>query len=285
MSIAERPILENNGVAPGGGWSEGNRLSQDKKRTRKRHRHTDLEVRKTIQEDSSDDGLGFESLANKKQKKRTPLSENDYKNNDVSIKVNEDKVSKVETPSDQAESNKSTAKKIVATSKSSKSKKVYAMPGQKKDTPGELNGARIFYESLRQQNPNSKMAEEYLLKYGLLPYKEAAAIVKAQQELKGKAKSATKKKSNVEKSSTKTKGAKTKKKSKAKLKSGKSKSTKKKAKGEGRKKDTKKKNTKKALQLSSNESSSDESMIKNKKPRKSNKKSKRKAKRKVSKRK
>jgi len=70
--------------------------------------------------------------------------------------------------------------------KSTKPKKVYDKPGQKKDTPGELNGARIFYETLREQIPDSKMAQEWLLKMGLLPYEEAKAIVEAQQKSKGK---------------------------------------------------------------------------------------------------
>jgi len=82
-------------------------------------------------------------------------------------------------------------------------KKAFDMPGQKKDTPGELNGARIFYESLREQIPDSKMAEEYLLKYGLLPRDEAAAIVEAQLNSKGKSSTARKatQRSNTEKSS------------------------------------------------------------------------------------
>jgi len=75
----------------------------------------------------------------------------------------------------QVNSKKRSTKKKKAASK--KPKKVYDMPGQKKDKPGELNGARIFYESLREQIPDSIMAEEYLLKYGLLSFEEATAIV------------------------------------------------------------------------------------------------------------
>jgi len=286
MSIAKRLIPENDRVAPGGGWSKRNGLSKDNKRHKKRHRQADLEMRRMIQQDSSDEDLGKcnrEILANKKQKKRI-LFESDNKNNEEAAKVSTGKVLQVETPSDQVKSNKKTAKKMVASSKSSKSKKVYTMPGQKKDTPGELNGARIFYESLRQQNPKSKMAEEYLLKHGLLPYEEAAAIVKAQQKLKSKTKSVTTKKSNVEKNAKKTKGEKTKKvkkQSKVQMESGKPNSTKKKTKGARNKKDARKKNTKKALQLSSSESSSDEIMIKKTKPRKSTKKTKRKTKHKA----
>jgi len=58
--------------------------------------------------------------------------------------------------------------------------------GQKKPSPSELSGARIFYESLRKQNPKSNMAEAYLVKYGLLPKKEAERIVKKSMKLKEK---------------------------------------------------------------------------------------------------
>jgi len=81
---------------------------------------------------------------------------------------------------------KKATKKRASNKKTTKPKKKYDMPGQKKDTPNELNGARIFYETLREQIPESKMAEDWLLKYGLLPLEEAKAIVEAQQKSKGK---------------------------------------------------------------------------------------------------
>jgi len=75
---------------------------------------------------------------------------------------------------------KAVRKKKRSTKKKATNKKVYNMPGQKKDTPSELNGARIFYESLRKEIPHSKMAEGYLLKFGLLSYDEAEALVEEQ---------------------------------------------------------------------------------------------------------
>jgi len=88
----------------------------------------------------------------------------------VSLHVNsqnaEDDLLKVENPSSETDKpslkSKISNKKNVPTSK--RSKKTYDKPGQKKDTPGELDGGRIFYESLRKQNPKSKIAEDYLLK-------------------------------------------------------------------------------------------------------------------------
>jgi len=81
---------------------------------------------------------------------------------------------------------KTTKKKAKATKTKAakKPKKVYELPGQKKDTPHELDGGRIFYESLRKQIPTSMMAEEYLLRHGLLPKEEAEKIVERMEEAK-----------------------------------------------------------------------------------------------------
>eukprot|EP00495_Collosphaeridae_sp_1-RS-2012_P002604 TRINITY_DN2224_c0_g1_i1.p1 TRINITY_DN2224_c0_g1~~TRINITY_DN2224_c0_g1_i1.p1 ORF type:complete len:136 (-),score=36.84 TRINITY_DN2224_c0_g1_i1:64-471(-) len=59
-------------------------------------------------------------------------------------------------------------------------------PGQTKLPPSELSGARIFYVSLRKQNPKSKMAEAYVVKHSLLPRKEAELIAKNVMILKEK---------------------------------------------------------------------------------------------------
>jgi len=111
--------------------------------------------------------------------------------NPVSLQVNsqneeDDDLIKVEKPSSEIDkpSLKSKISKKKKVSSSKRSKKTYDKPGQKKDTPGELDGGRIFYESLRKQNPKSKIAEDYLLKHGLLTYDEATAIVALQQKTK-----------------------------------------------------------------------------------------------------
>jgi len=65
-------------------------------------------------------------------------------------------------------------------------RKVFDMPGQKKDPPSELSGSRIFYETLKTQIPESKMAEEYLLKFGLLPREEATRIWEELEKIKKK---------------------------------------------------------------------------------------------------
>jgi len=92
-------------------------------------------LRKDTAESQVDSSSDDEPLPNPKHTEPSPKTANRQKNTK--------KVSK---------------RKQTASSKSSK--KGYTMPGQKKDTPGELDGGRIFYESLRKQNPKSKMAEE-----------------------------------------------------------------------------------------------------------------------------
>ena len=59
-----------------------------------------------------------------------------------------------------------------------KAKKVYDLPGQKKDPPEEGDSLRKFYVSLRKQIPESVMAEQWLVEHGLLPADEAAKAYK-----------------------------------------------------------------------------------------------------------
>jgi hypothetical protein len=45
--------------------------------------------------------------------------------------------------------------------------------GQKYATPSPGNGDRVFYESLLAQRPDSEMAQEWCVNYGILPEEEA----------------------------------------------------------------------------------------------------------------
>merc|ERR1712130_279612 len=47
-----------------------------------------------------------------------------------------------------------------------KPRKQFEKAGQKKDTPGDMEGAFIFYDSLYRENPNSEMAEIWLMEHG-----------------------------------------------------------------------------------------------------------------------
>eukprot|EP01039_Chlorochromonas_danica_P010934 gene10934-12156_t len=48
--------------------------------------------------------------------------------------------------------------------------------GQKFPTPSPGNGDRVFYESLLQQRPESEMAQEWCLAYGVLPADQAKRL-------------------------------------------------------------------------------------------------------------
>mmetsp|Transcript_36490 Transcript_36490/g.71776 ORF Transcript_36490/g.71776 Transcript_36490/m.71776 type:complete len:107 (-) Transcript_36490:369-689(-) len=51
-------------------------------------------------------------------------------------------------------------------------------PGQKYPTPTPGFGDRVFYETLHRQRPDSLMAREWCLAYGVLSQKEAAKLAK-----------------------------------------------------------------------------------------------------------
>ncbi|GAB5031708.1 dna ligase 1-like [Nannochloropsis oceanica] len=59
-------------------------------------------------------------------------------------------------------------------------------PGQKYTTPTPGVPERIFYESLYEQNPESFMAQEYCVQYGILEEDEAMKIFKRVQARKAK---------------------------------------------------------------------------------------------------
>eukprot|EP00539_Tryblionella_compressa_P004420 CAMPEP_0178735490 /NCGR_PEP_ID=MMETSP0744-20121128/1917_1 /TAXON_ID=913974 /ORGANISM="Nitzschia punctata, Strain CCMP561" /LENGTH=93 /DNA_ID=CAMNT_0020387865 /DNA_START=8 /DNA_END=289 /DNA_ORIENTATION=- len=49
-------------------------------------------------------------------------------------------------------------------------------PGQKYPTPTPGFGDRVFYESLLKQRPDSEMAQEWCVNYGVLSYKKAEKL-------------------------------------------------------------------------------------------------------------
>ena len=66
-----------------------------------------------------------------------------------------------------------------AATKAGRTKKVYSLAGQRKDTPSELDPFRMFYESLyHERGEESEMAERWCVVHGVLDEKLAAAIVK-----------------------------------------------------------------------------------------------------------
>uniref|UniRef100_A0A7S2U999 Uncharacterized protein n=1 Tax=Attheya septentrionalis TaxID=420275 RepID=A0A7S2U999_9STRA len=68
-------------------------------------------------------------------------------------------------------------------------------PGQKYPTPTPGFGDRVFYETLYRQRPESIMAQEWCVNYGVLPTEEAAKmykkVLKRKQNKGGTASSST----------------------------------------------------------------------------------------------
>ena len=61
--------------------------------------------------------------------------------------------------------------------------------GQKHPTPTPGNGDRVFYETLYNQRPDSEMAQEWVVAYGVLPEEDAAKLYKKIMKRKAAAKS------------------------------------------------------------------------------------------------
>ncbi|KAL9257896.1 hypothetical protein AKJ16_DCAP16617 [Drosera capensis] len=55
-------------------------------------------------------------------------------------------------------------------------RKIYDLPGQKREPPEERDPLRIFYETLYQQVPSSEMASIWMMESGLLPAEEAKEV-------------------------------------------------------------------------------------------------------------
>jgi hypothetical protein len=64
--------------------------------------------------------------------------------------------------------------------------KVELKPGQKFPTPTRGFGDRVFYETLLKQVPDSEMAQEWCVNYGVLPRSEAERLYKIIMKRKGK---------------------------------------------------------------------------------------------------
>eukprot|EP00953_Heterococcus_sp_UTEX-ZZ885_P023876 13098-Heterococcus_DN1.PRE.4 len=58
-------------------------------------------------------------------------------------------------------------------------------PGQKYPTPSQGSADRVFYESLYRQKPQSEMAQDWCIAYGVLPHNEAGRLYKAACKRKG----------------------------------------------------------------------------------------------------
>ncbi|XP_038897144.1 uncharacterized protein LOC120085300 [Benincasa hispida] len=80
------------------------------------------------------------------------------------------------------EKSKSSKKELKSLKKETKQKKVYDLPGQKRDPPEERDPLRIFYETLHNQIPHSEMAQFWMMESGLLSKEEAKKVFEKKQK-------------------------------------------------------------------------------------------------------
>ncbi|XVF73913.1 hypothetical protein PTKIN_Ptkin13bG0019100 [Pterospermum kingtungense] len=73
-------------------------------------------------------------------------------------------------------------KKAAAQKEGKRERKVYDLPGQKRDPPEERDPLRIFYETMYKQIPHSEMAEFWMMESGLLPLAEAKKVFEKKQK-------------------------------------------------------------------------------------------------------
>lgn len=82
---------------------------------------------------------------------------------------------------DKKKKKKKGAKEAELIAAKKREKKVYDLPGQKRDPPEERDPLRIFYETLYEQVPNSDMAAIWMMESGLLPKEEAKKVFERKQ--------------------------------------------------------------------------------------------------------
>ncbi|XP_010459679.1 PREDICTED: uncharacterized protein DDB_G0283697-like [Camelina sativa] len=87
--------------------------------------------------------------------------------------------------------------------KKKRERKVYDLPGQKRDQPEERDPLRIFYESLYKQIPTSDMAQIWLMESGLLPAEKAKKVLEKKLQKGGKFSSPTKSAASTPRSNNK----------------------------------------------------------------------------------
>ena len=118
----------------------------------------------------------FVSMPPKKTEKesKSPKS-SDKKSSKSSSKSSKTKDSKKKS-STKKSSSKDKKKSKTSTKTEKAPAKKFDLPGQKKETPEELDAIRMFYESAYQENPNSEMAARWCLLHGLLPSAVATTL-------------------------------------------------------------------------------------------------------------
>ncbi|KAA8528751.1 hypothetical protein F0562_036106 [Nyssa sinensis] len=96
-------------------------------------------------------------------------------------KKSSSKTDAVQKKKKKKEEKKKGAKEVQQNGKK-REKKLYDLPGQKRDSPEERDPLRIFYETLYKQVPNSEMAAFWMMESGLLSKEVAKKVYEKKQK-------------------------------------------------------------------------------------------------------
>ncbi|XP_048444120.1 transcriptional regulator ATRX homolog [Pyrus x bretschneideri] len=155
---------------------------------------TGREAAKVKKEDKMDQDWDKATKAKPKQEARVKKEENGGDSNEeLGLKprkgsnskpqkeIKDNKVKKMEEEEEE-KGKKRKASEAATEEKKKREKKVYDLPGQKKDPPEKKDPLRQFYESLHEQIPSSEMAQFWMMEYGLLPKVEAEKVFEKKQK-------------------------------------------------------------------------------------------------------
>lgn len=124
----------------------------------------------------------------KKQQKKHQEEEEGDQEEEAADEEEEKPAAKKKAPASKAKKQKEGGEDATgaaaAAAPSQRPKKVYDMPGQTRDAPGEEDPLYKFYMSLLEQRPESEMARKWAVQHGLLPKDEALEWL-AQNRKKG----------------------------------------------------------------------------------------------------
>ncbi|XP_027090116.1 uncharacterized protein [Coffea arabica] len=156
--------------------------SEDAKTVKKeRVKDEDEETLDSLKKKKPNNATQKEAKARKEETKRVKKEEADEDFEQSPPKKSSNKSSDKKKRKKEEEIKKKGAKETEQTAKK-REKKVYDLPGQRRDPPEERDPLRIFYETLYEQVPNSEMAAIWMMESGLLPKEAAKKIFEKKQK-------------------------------------------------------------------------------------------------------
>eukprot|EP01040_Poterioochromonas_malhamensis_P009667 gene9667-10494_t len=184
---ASKPVVKKEKKTPAKG----------KKETRGRKRKVEDEDEEEEEEDQSEDG----SEENESDEDEDEEEDDENDDEDDEEENNVDEPDEVEEGKESVPVKKESSSSKPAVKKEVKIKKEDEFiedrsnwkVGQKFPTPSPGNGDRVFYETLYQQRPDSEMAQEWCIAYGILEPDQAKKLYeKIQRRKSGKVESPVK---------------------------------------------------------------------------------------------